>query len=257
MTTEQDKPQACVVSIDEFRRRVHPEVDTEASEPMSRLDEYMPIGFAGYQAITRTLETLYHPKRVGKLVVVTRFVTGQAAKVVQSCDERGRYYAVDQDSNDIEALTINLERHDEETEDRLRGPLERFYLASLLARHVIRKEGRLDYNKRYKVIRVGEAQLRTDGERRKRILNWRAAARLGINAVSARRPKLAAEIEDYLADVISDRLEYEMSIRRMKDLLNIGSRDKDEVEESLLGLCNPLSAFEITDLRSATSPKAN
>lgn len=237
-----------VVSLEKFRALLRPETQEESMGPQT---PYTHIDYASHTMARSMLEVL-NGGTADKLVIVQRVTTEpQRAFYVK---ERGNWFAVNQNRDDLEAITVELENQDEVTEARLYAPLRRFYLLSLVAHRVLERNKKINPETRISppVIDNTEIELGTEAQWIS-VNTWRAAAGLGIIAVGKARPQLRNELRKHLKNVLSDRFNYVLSRQQLSRLLGRETPEQKEpqipdISHHFLGLCNPLSQLEVRNI---------
>jgi hypothetical protein len=242
-----------VVSLDEFRALLRPET---VEPPATERTPYAPVDYASYNMARSMLEVL-NGGTTDKLVIVQR-VTTEPQRVFY-VKQWGNWFAVDQNRDDVESITVALENQDEITEARLHAPLRRFYLLSLVAHRVLERNEKIDRNAMISAPKIDEAEIELDTEERWLSVNtWRAAAGLGVIAVGRQRPQLRREIRTHLRNVLSERWHYMLSRQRLSELLGRLTPEQTmsltpDISHHFLGICNPLNQLEVSKILDTES----
>lgn len=244
MSGRKQHKSAEVVSLEEFRRKVD---SSNQSETLRSSLQYKPLDYLAYMGISRVLRMIRGKGNAGSLSVIYRMVDGQPSNVTASQDRKGGwYYALDASRDELEATILDLEVAEEDVQKSLKAPITRMYFSTLVARHTLEREKRLRPNINVSNPKIDrhEIRLENDLERWKDITFWRAAAGLGLFAVGQKRPPLRDQVESYLQTVLVDRHNYAVNLERIGMVFGKAPDDRLDVEEFLLGFCNPLKVFE-------------
>lgn len=242
-----------VISLAEFRNRVHP--DEPDMLPPTEVN-YTPVDYAVFMTGKAMLGRLLGRAPLKGLHIAQR-LTGKPRDVSYS-PENGLWIAVNQNRDDLETLTIDLEQHDEATETRLRRPIENFYLLSLIAGRILVAENLINTNGQLPNPKAGETEINTENDlhRQQEINVWRTAAGLAIMAVGTKRPRLRYDMRTYVNNVLAGRLQYLESLERLAHVTGIVFPDFADDEASLssylIGVCNPAYISQLREMTGGT-----
>lgn len=239
---------APVISLNEFRERMNnPPLDQPEKEKGKR-SGYAPIDVETFDAIRSMLALLRGTEHVQRLMVVSRMVMKNTSEVLLAKENGHRYYVVDQSQEELESLTAHIERYDEKFEPMLEKALPRLHVATLIGRHALHQTDSLSYRPGdISMPKISKASVSAeDRPSWERITLWRAAAGLGLLAVGPERPTMRGHIRDYLNEVLEARLAYANNAVDFSDFFKVPvPADAVELDEFLLGTCNPLNPIEI------------
>lgn len=232
-------------SLDDFRAYVKPPEPIEA-ETIPQI-EYAPADYMQFNVVQRAINQITGVPNKRDLVLLTR-VSHEPRRVVATKTGKVLFLSVNLNSDDIETITIDLDIADEVEDKRLRTPLERYYLCSLVARHLLINGKRIDPSAEVLNPTVGNEEFHIDkAEEISRwldITTWRASARIGLIAVSEFRTSLMQNMRRYLNTVLDDRLHHLHSLSNTAT--HIGYPQPEiEMYDWLIGLCNPLNPHDL------------
>ncbi len=243
-----------VISLDEFRQKIQPE-----PVPHNPAADYSPVDYGTYRAGEFVLNTLRAPEDPKGIVVVSREPSEEPAEVFASKGTDAWYYAVKPSIHDTEALTLDLELLDEATEERLKTPVKRLYMISLIAEHVLRRQDRLVYDRKAEIppVQAGNVEIKQDSKDKwLEVMRWRTASGLALQAVGIKRPELRAEIKEYLRDVLRGRLQYAVSIERLREqLMGQLKHEPEQYYNFLVGMCSPIGILDFRKIDKKTTKK--
>ncbi len=243
------RPIAEVISLDDFRDSLRQKraVTAETQPPPV---EFSEVDQASYRAIRRILQRTYGTEVPANIGVLTRDVSS-TPHVRASYSEEGWGFAIDRNFDDLESLTIPLETMDDATEQRLREPISRLYTTTILAKHVLQRENRINFTAPISPVQIGREVVSLDpgSERFRDITEWRIASGMGLIAVCRDRLTLKQEIRQHLGEVLEDRLAYARSRQFTSQLLGVEAPDRSPVlPDHLVGICTPLNTEELLSI---------
>ena len=241
---------APVISLDEFRERVSNPPQQIAGEENKR-GGYLPVDIETFDAVKGMLERLRGKQHVHRIMIVSRLVLKNTSEVFLAKENGHRYYVVDQSQEELESLTNHIESYDEEVETILDRSLPRLHLATLVGRHALSQTQSLRHRPEdISMPRISNAYVNSEDQPSwERITLWRAAAGLGLIAIGPNRPNMRRSIREYLEDVLRARLAYSNNVVDFSDQFSVPvPNDAVELEEFLLGTCNPLNSMELQTL---------
>lgn len=236
---------APVVSLAEFKKRVVP----AKSEQSDNSHGYEPLDYLTVHAIGRVLDCVRGEKSKPRLAVVGKIVD-TAPRVVSTTYRNTEMIAIDANRDHLEAVTLDLLDGDEETQKYLEPAVTKLYYSTLVAKHELELSKGLRHNKYVSDPMIGRevVKMRNDPERWENVTYWRAAAGLGMVAVYRGRPTLRQEVDEYLDSILEYRHNYSMGVESISRLTGNRPDDKNDIDEFMLGFCNPLTPMDIKQL---------
>lgn len=239
-----------VVSLEDFRNRT---LNSVASDEVSNsFGGYDKVDYRTWLVVNRMLTSLNGATLPDTFVVYQRTVKKPDVKVISSTGKNNWWgYLVDANSDDQEALTIDLEILEVDGGERLREPIERLYIASLIGQHVLRRDNRILDVQRTNTLTIGRETINCEPERGRVITEWRTAAGLGLIALSKDR-SLRTNIREYLSETLENRLKHARSLGVYSDFFNTNIEDS-AIDDWLVGVCKPFEQSEIVQVLHNTN----
>lgn len=256
-----------VIDLHAFRERVRqpalPDNADLASAPGDNTQSYSFADGPTFGAMNRVYNVINGGPPSNGIGLYERVVTGSHQAWICPDQGSGEHFVVDKNHEVIEGLTTDLKVYDAQRAAALQPLVERLYTVGLAARVLlVARYGIQSYCKNLPPLYAGEAEIKLDIEDDRNrwldVTRWRAAAGIGLLAVTHQRQEARQGLTDYLKDVLAGRHSYDMALQRAETL--IGRNVPQEADAKKLtafyqGFCNPLiSKFTIKQLLDKSRP---
>ncbi|HUC87979.1 MAG TPA: hypothetical protein VMR95_02425 [Candidatus Binatia bacterium] len=231
------------ISLDDFRKR------REAEHKQAATYDYRTVDHLSYRSARIMLGN------IGINESFALFVRRNRADPSRVLELEGTsIIAATVNLDDEEEISLSLKHWSIEEEKRLSEPIRRFMLVTHLAHHFLTTRDRLNFRTRLlEPVLIGGEEVHLEGERKKEVTTWRAAAGLGIIATAYKREEEQEEMRDYLADVLDWHHQHDMSFSNLPrfgditlwELMNEDPPSDTSVSDRLIGIANPMAGLDL------------
>lgn len=217
--------------------------------------EYEDVDHLSFHQARGMLMGLHGPPIPRVLYVVSRMVD-TPSKVIGYADEHQWLYGASINRQEQDRLLEDLEAEPEDIDQKLRAPLKRLLLTSLIAEHVLEscgfeipESGISNANAGKPVIRI---KYEEEPVRYMDFMRKRAASGLGLLAIAGQRPQLEESIKNYLGFTLGRRFETVRSRTAGRRAVEVKEGKNGIVDGGFIAFCNPLDRFELRNIKPPT-----